>query len=528
MSPDDRVAAPGAQTASGAPHNQGPQSTCAVYAVFAAVQQLLMWKHNIVLGDDNIAVIKNKVGAHEGSRTVEVIAAMCALRRLDTLDKDAVLHLRIDHSGMAEDFDALSAHAEAHQGRGAQAIVEIATQAAGHGRHAVAAEGAVQLADGTKTVQCLNSWGGVKPYFDVVPGGEPANERAPYLGHVLINDVSIVRMRRFQAGKLSDVPVPDVLARHAAPVPRLREEAEAARAELAASQREVARRMEAQRLAEQATEAVRAQLAASYAASALLRQQVRQAEQGKQSVEAQVARQAAARQAAEQASAEAEAARQQAEQEQTHPFSLTGHPTAAFNGRKRVDGRWDEHDLTLGGFTQARAKADAALQQMDDPCEGLPPGPDAPSPVFSHPREAAQPRAAAAKGAAKGAGSEAPPTPTVPVAGAEGHGSDFLSVEWTLPPEGCEPPSETEVQYGFRRLGTWKCATILEGNATSYMIGELKPETEYVVRVRCKGRHGGGWSSWVKSLHMATAAEEALPPVEQVHSVAELGRRRVG
>jgi hypothetical protein len=112
------------------------------------------------------------------------------------------------------------------------------------------------------------------------------------------------------------------------------------------------------------------------------------------------------------------------------------------------------------------------------------------------------------KGAAKGAGSEAPPAPTAPVAGAEGHGSGFLSVEWTLLPEGCEPPAETEVQYGFRLKGSWKAAMRLEGNATSCRIGGLKPGTGYVVRVRCKGRHGGGWSSWVKSLPMATAEED--------------------
>jgi hypothetical protein len=109
--------------------------------------------------------------------------------------------------------------------------------------------------------------------------------------------------------------------------------------------------------------------------------------------------------------------------------------------------------------------------------------------------------------AAKGGSGESVATPTAPVGSAEGHGSDFLSIEWTLMPEGCEPPAETEVQYGFRFKGSWKAAMRLQGSATSCKIGGLKPATGYVVRVRCKGRHGGGWGAWVKSLPMATAEE---------------------
>ena len=50
----------------------------------------------------------------------------------------------------------------------------------------------------------------------------------------------------------------------------------------------------------------------------------------------------------------------------------------------------------------------------------------------------------------------------------------------------------------------------LDGSAaTSCQIGGLKPATGYVVRIRCKGRHGGGWSSWAKSMPMATVEEQA-------------------
>ena len=54
------------------------------------------------------------------------------------------------------------------------------------------------------------------------------------------------------------------------------------------------------------------------------------------------------------------------------------------------------------------------------------------------------------KKAAKGSGGE-PPTPTPPVGSTrQGHGAEYLSIEWALLPVGCEPPAETEVQYGFR------------------------------------------------------------------------------
>ena len=112
------------------------------------------------------------------------------------------------------------------------------------------------------------------------------------------------------------------------------------------------------------------------------------------------------------------------------------------------------------------------------------------------------------KKAAKGPGGE-PPTPTPPVDSGEGHGAEYLSIQWTLLPAGCEPPAETEVQYGFRLKGSWKSAMRLDGSVTSCRIGGLKPATGYVVRIRCKGRHGGGWSSWAKSAPMATLEEQA-------------------
>jgi hypothetical protein len=81
-------------------------------------------------------------------------------------------------------------------------------------------------------------------------------------------------------------------------------------------------------------------------------------------------------------------------------------------------------------------------------------------------------------------------------------------MEWTLP-AGSEPPVETEVQYGYRRKGTWKNAMRLEGEAIACTIGGLNPGKEYVVRVRTRGRHGGGWSSWAKSAPVSTAEEQA-------------------
>ena len=349
--PDDRVAAPGTQTASaGTPHNQGGQGTCVVYALVAVIAQILVRKYNIVLDEINaINTIKRAARALAGARVVDVINALHGLGGEQNLDTDGnaeVLQLQIDHGGLAEDFDALCTHVDAHQGRGSRAVVLIATEAAGHGRHAVAAEGVTELAGGSKTVQCLNSWGADTPYWDVVLGGGPANERAPYLSHVLINDVSIVRMRRYQDGKLSEVPVPGALARHAAPVPRLREEAEAARAELAASQREVARRMEAQRLAEQATVAVRAELAASQrevaqreSILAASRQAEQQAAQGERRAQEQVA-QLEGESARVRAAHEAQRRSHVAELDhvrQYRTFSLAGHPTAAYNGRYMVD-----------------------------------------------------------------------------------------------------------------------------------------------------------------------------------------------
>ena len=130
--PDDRVAAPGTQTASaGTPHNQGGQGTCVVYALVAVIAQILVRKYNIVLDEINaINTIKRAARALAGARVVDVINALHGLGGEQNLDTDGnaeVLQLQIDHGGLAEDFDALCTHVDAHQGRGSRAVVLIAT-----------------------------------------------------------------------------------------------------------------------------------------------------------------------------------------------------------------------------------------------------------------------------------------------------------------------------------------------------------------------------------------------------------------
>ena len=81
----------------------------------------------------------------------------------------------------------------------------------------MAAEAATEM-HGTRTVQCQNSWGGVKPLFDVVSAGGLRNAddpRVPYLQHVLITDVRITRMRRATGGNRAVLPLPLPVERHA-------------------------------------------------------------------------------------------------------------------------------------------------------------------------------------------------------------------------------------------------------------------------------------------------------------------------
>jgi hypothetical protein len=216
--------APQTSARAGGPLDQGQQGTCVVYAIVAVMAQLLTLKYGILLHVENaINTIKRAAGALEGAEVVAVIESLHRLGReqkLDNLAKDRVLQLQVHHSGYMNDFDALCKHMVEYQGRGAQAVVLVKTGESGHQRHAVAAEGLCELADGTKAVQCLNSWGSNTPYFDVVSGGARAGERVPYIGHVLIKDVDIVRMKRFIDARLEIVDPPRVLPRHdARPLP---------------------------------------------------------------------------------------------------------------------------------------------------------------------------------------------------------------------------------------------------------------------------------------------------------------------
>ena len=75
----------------GAPRNQGPQSTCAAYAVVAKVAQILMRKYNICLHEETTTTILAHEAAFEAAATADVIARLCKNQRLNTLDRDAYL-----------------------------------------------------------------------------------------------------------------------------------------------------------------------------------------------------------------------------------------------------------------------------------------------------------------------------------------------------------------------------------------------------------------------------------------------------
>ena len=258
----------------GAPRNQGPQKTCAAYAVVTKVAQILMRKYNIVLNEEATTTILAHEADFEAAATADVIARLCKNKRLMTLDRDAYLKLEIDHDDMVSDFDALFEHAEACQGDAAQAIVVIDASRVPdqkeHERHAVAAMAAAVLPDGTRAVQSLNSWGADTPFFDVVSEADFKTnlklERAPYLQHLMIKDVRIVRMDRhtLPAGNPKRHRLPEVLARHAAQpaLPKVR-------AELHVAQVKINRIVKTEEVAAQAKADSEARLAAHRQAAQL-------------------------------------------------------------------------------------------------------------------------------------------------------------------------------------------------------------------------------------------------------------------
>ena len=211
--------------------NQGRQGTCAVYAVVPAVETIVRRKYNIAVDTvRTIHCLADRAGAYDGARVTDIIDLLGRLDNVNTLDDD-LLRLEITHSGVVSDFDALYSRAQTYPGA-VNAVVSVQTRAQGHGRHAVVAEGATELQDGTRTVQCQNSWGGVKPLFDVVSAGglrDADDPRVPYLQHVLITDVRITRMTRRYDGNRVVLPLPTPLERHtsAGPHPLLQARAEA-------------------------------------------------------------------------------------------------------------------------------------------------------------------------------------------------------------------------------------------------------------------------------------------------------------
>jgi len=93
-----------------------------------------------------------------------------------------------------------------------------------------------------------------------------------------------------------------------------------------------------------------------------------------------------------------------------------------------------------------------------------------------------------------------------------GHGESCLRVTWSfLVPEGFSHDEiEVELQYGYRRKGSWKNSHCkIRPGSTSFDIEGLEPKTGYVARVRARYRadgdeKAGGWSDWAKSMPMAT------------------------
>ena len=140
---------------------------------------------------------------------------------------------------------------------------------------------------------------------------------------------------------------------------------------------------------------------------------------------------------------------------------------------------------------------------------------------------AADPMAAATDSPEKQAAASAvdgpPPAPLKPTESAEGHGPNYLSVSWAMPPGstvgrdvdslgGCE----FEVQYGFETVGTWHtapptAATVEDDGwgATRWTmrlsenIWPSGPTLKYVYVVRVRARNARGWGSWSpKSIRM--------------------------
>ena len=107
------------------------------------------------------------------------------------------------------------------------------------------------------------------------------------------------------------------------------------------------------------------------------------------------------------------------------------------------------------------------------------------------------------------------PVVSPPAATAEGHGQTCLRLEWSF--DVAEDFSfeeiETELQYGYRRKGSWRPAKT--GAAMTCTIHGLEPGTGFVARVRARYKakgdeKAGNWTSWVRSLPMATLAGDNI------------------
>nr|XP_006133576.1 cytokine receptor-like factor 1 [Pelodiscus sinensis] len=94
-----------------------------------------------------------------------------------------------------------------------------------------------------------------------------------------------------------------------------------------------------------------------------------------------------------------------------------------------------------------------------------------------------------------------------------------LSVEWRYPPGLAASyfPLVFELQYQEQGCGKWKQEPDV-GEQTSYYIYDVKPETGYILMVRCKNSEGKGfWSDWSTPIIVSSAQATAKP----VHSGTE-------
>lgn len=205
-----------------APHDQGRMGTCVVHAVVTVMAQRLMLKYGKVLDEaDAISAIKRKAKAHAGSHVVKVLDVVRTLQGEDgltTVGSEENLQLQVTHRGKVQNFGSLCSLMRQHPSEGAQAVAVIRTGAQGHDQHAVAAEGVGRApgAGGGQSVRCKNSWGSSSPYFDVTSAGGNAEHEAPYVYHVHLADVTILKVWKYAGGRLAGESAPPVLPRYTA------------------------------------------------------------------------------------------------------------------------------------------------------------------------------------------------------------------------------------------------------------------------------------------------------------------------